>query len=104
MTFVRIGQFKALPGTTDALRQIYETQAIPAIRQASGNISALLLQQHQSPEPFMAITIWNTQDDAEAYDKSGQALEMVNKIRFAFAGPPTLGTYEAFGIGEHRVQ
>ena len=32
------------------------------------------------------------------------ALEMVNKIRFAFAGPPTLGTYEAFGMGAHRVQ
>ena len=104
MTFVRIGQFKALPGTTDELRRIYETQAIPVIRQAAGNISALLLQQHQSPESFMAITIWNTQDDAEAYDKSGQALEMVNKIRFAFAGPPTLGTYEAFGMGEHRMQ
>jgi hypothetical protein len=51
MTFVRIGQFEALPGTTEALRQIYETQAIPVIRQAAGNISALLLQQHRRTTP-----------------------------------------------------
>ena len=98
MTFVRIGQFNALPGTADALRRIYETEAIPVIRQAAGNVSALLLRQHQSPESFMAITIWKTQDDAEAYDRSGQAMEIVAKIKFAFAGPPTLGTYEAYGI------
>jgi len=98
MAFVRIGQFIALPGTADQLREIYEMQAIPAIRAAAGNVSAALLQQREAPDAFMAITVWSTQDDAEAYDKSGQALEMVNKIRFAFAGPPTLSTYDAFGV------
>ena len=36
MAFVRIGQFKALPDTTEQLRAIYETEAIPAIRAAVG--------------------------------------------------------------------
>src|ERR1700682_5159520 len=98
MPFVRVGQFDALPDTSDALRRVYETEAIPVIRSASGNISALLLQQHQSPQSFLAITIWKTSADAEAYDRSGQALQMVDKIRFAFAGPPTLSTYDAFGL------
>jgi len=62
------------------------------------NGTLLFLQQREAPDAFMAITVWNTEGDAEAYDKSGQALEMVNKIRFAFAGPPTLCTYDAFGI------
>ena len=46
----------------------------------------------------MAITVWSTLEDAERYDRSGQAAVMVDKIRFAFAGPPTLSTYDAFGI------
>ncbi|WP_208760403.1 hypothetical protein [Mesorhizobium intechi] len=46
----------------------------------------------------MAITVWSTVEDAERYDRGGQAAAMVDKIRFAFAGPPTLGTYDAFGI------
>ena len=53
MAFVRIGQFTALPDTTERLRAIYETEAIPAIRAATGNISAVLLQQHQERHAFM---------------------------------------------------
>ncbi|TGQ74862.1 MAG: antibiotic biosynthesis monooxygenase [Mesorhizobium sp.] len=98
MAFVRIGQFSALQDKTEQLRAIYETEAIPVIRAASGNISAVLLQQHQERTSFMAITVWNTVEDAERYDRSGQAAAMVDKIRFAFAGPPSLSTYEAFGI------
>lgn len=98
MAFVRIGQFKALPDQIERLRAIYETEAIPAIRAASGNVSALLLQQHQAPDSFLAITIWSTVEDAERYDRSGQAAAMVDKIRFAFASPPSLNTYDVFGI------
>ncbi|MER9654008.1 antibiotic biosynthesis monooxygenase [Mesorhizobium sp. M0152] len=98
MAFVRIGQFKALSDMTEPLRAIYETEAIPAIRAANGNISAVLLQQHGASDTFMAITVWNTAEDAERYDRSGQAAAMVDKIRFAFAGPPSLSTYDAFGV------
>ncbi|UDL87724.1 antibiotic biosynthesis monooxygenase [Mesorhizobium sp. PAMC28654] len=98
MAFVRIGQFKALPDSTEQLRAIYETEAIPVIRAASGNISAVLLQQHQERTSFLTITVWSTIEDAERYDRSGQAATMVDKIRFAFAGPPSLSTYDAFGI------
>ncbi|MCA0033752.1 putative quinol monooxygenase [Mesorhizobium sp. B263B2A] len=98
MAFVRIGQFRALPDTTEQLRAVYEAEAIPAIRAADGNISAVLLQQHQARDTFMAITVWSTAEDAERYDRSGEAAAMVDKIRFAFAGRPSLSTYQAFGI------
>ncbi|MEI9408433.1 putative quinol monooxygenase [Mesorhizobium salmacidum] len=98
MAFVRIGQFRALPDTTERLLDVYEAEAIPAIRAAEGNISAVLLQQHQARDTFMAINVWSTAEDAERYDRSGEAAATVDKIRFAFAGPPSLSTYDAFGI------
>ncbi|WP_217574065.1 putative quinol monooxygenase [Mesorhizobium sp. GbtcB19] len=98
MAFVRVGQFKALPERVEELCAIYEAEAIPAIRAARGNISAVLLQQHHARDAFMAITVWNSAEDAERYERSGQASAMVEKIRFAFAGPPSLATYDAFGI------
>lgn len=98
MAFVRIGQFKAVPENIEVLRSIYESEAIPVIRAARGNISAVLLQQSDAQDSFMAITVWSSAEDAERYDRSGQAAQMVGKIRFAFAGPPTLTTYEAFGV------
>ena len=98
MAFVRVGEFKAKSEATAELCRIYETEAIPAIRAAGGNVSAVLLRQHQQPDTFLAITIWKTSADAESYEKSGTAAQMVNKIRHAFAGPPTLTTYDAYGI------
>ena len=97
MAFVRVGQFKALAERGEELRAISESEASPAIRAARGNSSPVLLQQHQARNAFMAITVWDTAEDAERYERSGQAAAMVDKIRFAFAGPPSLATYEAFG-------
>ncbi|HVO02323.1 MAG TPA: antibiotic biosynthesis monooxygenase [Candidatus Cybelea sp.] len=98
MAFVRIGQFKARTGTIEEICRTYERDAIPIIRAAEGNISAVLLQQHESPDTFMAITVWQSRGDAETYERSGLAQQMVEKIRHAFAGPPTLLTYDAYGI------
>ena len=98
MAFVRVGEFKAKLTEADELCRIYEAEAIPAIRAAKGNVSAVLLRQHQEQDTFLAITIWQSSADAEAYDKSGMATQMVNKIRPAFAGPPKLTTYDTFGI------
>jgi heme-degrading monooxygenase HmoA len=98
MAFVRVGVFKAQPAKLDELRSIYESEAIPIIRSAAGNLGAFLLQQRDDPASFMAMTVWQTQQDAEAYEKSGQAAAMVGKIRHAFAGAPTLTTYVAFGF------
>ena len=98
MPFVRVGEFRTKKDAADEVARIYESEAIPVIRGASGNLTALLLRQHEQPERFLAITIWRSSSDAEAYEKSGLAQEMVGKIRHAFAGPPTLTTYEAHGI------
>jgi quinol monooxygenase YgiN len=98
MAFVRVGEFRAKKEVADEVARIYESEAIPAIRRAGGNLTALLLRQHEQPDRFLAITIWRSSADAEAYEKSGLAQEMVSKIRHGFAGPPTLTTYEAHGI------
>ncbi len=100
MAFVRIGKFTAKRDLIDEICRTYEREAIPNIRAAKGNISAVLLQQTDSPDSFLAITVWHNQADADAYDKSGLAIEMVNKIRHGFSGPPTLLTYRAFGVSE----
>jgi heme-degrading monooxygenase HmoA len=98
MAFVRIGQFKAKRDHIEELCRIYERDAIPAIKSAPGNVSAVLLQQHQEDDTFLAITLWKSREDAAAYEKSGAAAQMVSKVRHTFASPPTLTTYDAFGV------
>ena len=98
VAFVRIGRFKARPDHVDDLPVIYEREAMPRIRAAAGNISVLLLRQHPAADEFLAITIWRSRADADAYSTSGQAAAMVETIRHAFAGPPVLTEYDAFGV------
>jgi quinol monooxygenase YgiN len=98
MAFVRVGQFKAKAESVDELCRIFEREAIPIIRAATGNISAVLLRQHQQQDTFLAITIWKSSAEARAYDESGLAQQMVDKVRDLFAGPPSLTTYDAYGI------
>ena len=98
MGFMRIGSFKAQPDKVEELIWIYENEALPQIKAAPGNLNAFILQQHGDTDCFMACTAWKTKEDAENYDKSGQALEIVNKIRHTFDGPPSLLTYDIYGM------
>jgi heme-degrading monooxygenase HmoA len=98
MGFMRIGNFKAQPDKVDELIRIYQNEAIPIIKQAPGNIGAFILQKKDENNIFLACTVWETKEDAEIYDKSGQAIEIINKVKHTFDGPPNLTTYNTFGI------
>jgi quinol monooxygenase YgiN len=97
MSFVRIGTFRAKPEQVDELISIFERDVQPAMRAAPGNLSACLLRQHDANDTFLACTAWRTREDAERYEQSGSAQENVGKLRHAFAGPPSLTTYDGFG-------
>ena len=98
MAYVRIGRFHTQPGMGDEVRDIYTREAIPAIRASDGNVSATLLEDETEPGSFMAVTIWADVEAAERYDRSGKAAQMVATVRHAFAGPPELSTWTAWGI------
>jgi quinol monooxygenase YgiN len=95
MNFVRVGQFSVRPGSADEVCAAYRRDAIPLIRQAIGNIGAMLLRRTDTPDVLMAITLWESREHAEAYEASGQAQRAVDVIRTALAGPPTLTTWSA---------
>jgi heme-degrading monooxygenase HmoA len=98
MPFVRLGKFKAKEEMIDDLCRIYAAEAIPTIRTARGNLGAFLFRPQQPTEDFMAMTVWRTKQDAEAYEQSGLAKAMVDKIRHTFASAPTLLTFDAYGF------
>ena len=95
---MRIGSFKVHPEKVDELLRVYVSEAIPLIKAATGNQNAFLLKQHGESNCFQACTLWKTKEDAENYEASGKALEMVNKVRHMFDGPPNLVTYDVYGL------
>jgi heme-degrading monooxygenase HmoA len=82
-------------GQRAALSAIYNQQAVPRVRARPGNVACLLLEPTAEADPFMAVTIWQTRADAEAYEAGGEAAAVVALVREFFAGPPTLRSYES---------
>ena len=93
--FVRQGSFEVVPGKLDALRETYNRDCVPIVRAAPGNVDVYLLEpaDGQGNAPIIACTIWQSEEQARAYDASGTAREVVAKVKSFFAGPPTLRSY-----------
>ena len=91
--FVRLGSFEIKAGVLEALRSTYNTECVPLVRAARGNIDSFLLEPIAAGGAIIACTMWETEDDAARYESSGTAQEVVAKVREYFAGPPQLGSY-----------
>lgn len=100
--WVRVGLFSVKPGAVDRLKSAYNELVVPKVRACPGNVACLLFVPELDPEPFMAVTIWETRQAADAYEAAGTALEVVALVREFFAGPPRLVSYQSdstSGIG-----
>jgi heme-degrading monooxygenase HmoA len=92
--WIRLGTFSVKAGEQAALSALYNGEAVPKVRRQPGNLACLLLEPSAGENaPFVACTIWASQKDAEAYEASGAAQEVVGLVRQYFAGPPTLSSY-----------
>jgi quinol monooxygenase YgiN len=80
--FMRLLQSKAKPGAVDMLRQFYETRVIPELKKMPGCRFAGLIQDKLQPETGFSMTLWQTKEDAEAYEKSGISQDFLKE-----AGP-----------------
>jgi heme-degrading monooxygenase HmoA len=90
-----MGTFAVKNGQQASLVERYNGVAIPKVRKCAGNVACLLLEPQEPGADFVAVTVWNTRADAEAYDSSGTASEVVALVREFFAGPPTLRNFES---------
>jgi heme-degrading monooxygenase HmoA len=91
--FVRMGTFAVAAGQLDELARVYATTCAPIVRHAEGNLDAYLLEPTVEGEPAIVCTLWRTEADAQRYESSGQAQEIVGMVRKYFAGPPVLRAY-----------
>ncbi len=50
------------------------------------------------------MTVWDDQDDADAYQSTGTYKSLVDKVRGFFNGDPVLKVYHAEGVAEHALK
>lgn len=68
---MRLFQSKVKPEAVGKLGEFYETKVIPELQKIKGCMFAGLIQDRTQPGTGFSMTLWQTKEDAEAYEKSG---------------------------------
>ena len=82
------------PDKLDEFRKIYNEQIVPTVKAHKGNLHTFLMESIDKEGETTSFTAWETQEDGDAYERSGTYVEMVNRVKHTFAGIPTLWSYE----------
>lgn len=98
--FLRLTFFKVKQGKMDELRQIYIKVVIPAHKDHKGNRFVHLLERVDEKDQGISITAWDSRDDAEAYEKSGDYENILGHFKDLFQGPERLESYEVTASSE----
>ena len=92
--WVRLIVVMIQPDKMDDFRKIYNEEIVPTVKAQKGNVHVFLMESIDREGEITSFTAWETQEDGDAYERSGTYVEMVNKVRHTFSGTPTLWSYE----------
>ena len=92
--WVRLTFVKIQPDKVDELRKVFYDEIVPTVKAQKGIIDVYLMEPINENEEFISLTSWDSKANGDTYEASGTYPEMVNKVKFGFAAPPTLKSYE----------
>ncbi len=81
------------PDLIDEIAKLYEDSVIPAAKSQKGFRGAYLLSDSKSGKG-VSITLWDSEEEANANEKSGYYQDQVNKFKEYFTAPPVREGYE----------
>ena len=91
--FARVNLNQVSVEKVDEVIKIWEESIIPAAKSQKGFCGAYLLTDRKAGKG-MAITLWDSEEDAIANEKSGYYQEQLNKFKNVFIVPPVRVGYE----------
>lgn len=91
--YAGVSPFRVQDGKTEEAVQIYLVSAIPAMREQRGFRGVLVLTDPETGEGY-GITLWETEEDAKAFDSSGNYREQVIKLGRLLAESPDRKIYD----------
>lgn len=95
MTFVRLKPYKR-----EAARNLYDNEVIPAHKDRKGLRFVHLLESMDNKDQGIAITAWDTKEDALSYEQSGDYQKLLRKFNELIDGEPELKSYQITASSE----
>jgi len=97
---VRFTYFSLVPGKVEDMKKMFIDEIAPQVKKQNGNLDCRLLEPVSKTDEYISMTVWDNQEDADAYQTSGKYRQLVEKARQYFSNEPTLKVYHAENIME----
>ena len=91
--YARLTIVQMKPDLLDETIKLYKDGVIPAAKSQKGFRGAYLLSDSKSGKGI-SITLWDSEEEAIANEKSGYYQDQVNKFKEYFTAPPVREGYE----------
>jgi heme-degrading monooxygenase HmoA len=91
--FTRLLFLNIQPGGADELKRLYTEEIIPSINGATGYMNCMLLEPVDHTDSYIALTVWEKQSNAIAYESSALYIKHRAKILALTTNTPVLKTY-----------
>ena len=98
---VRLTYFNFSSGKIDEMKKFYNEVAIPTVRKQKGNLDCKLLEPVNKNDEYISMTVWENDQDADAYQSTGVYKKLVDQIRGLLSKEPVLKVYHAESVMEH---
>lgn len=83
--YLRIVSPKIMPGKLDEFKRLYNEEIIPVLRTVKGCRYAYLTEGVKDNSEVISITLWDSKEDAESYERSGLFNKLVEKVKHTFS-------------------
>lgn len=83
--YMRLFQVRVKPDFLPVIRKIYDDEVIPQLQKMQGCLFACLIRSEKQLDEAISLTLWDSEEHAETYVKSGIFKMLVNKVQPYFS-------------------
>ena len=100
--FTRVVEITTKTGKAKELTRTINDKVLALLRTQSGFVDEVILISDQNPDRVLAMSFWNTKDDAEKYNR--ETYPKVNEIiRGSIEGSPKVQTFDVEQSTVHKI-
>ena len=100
--FTRVVEVTTKPGKARELTRTINDKVVTILRNQPGFVDELVLISEQDPDQILALSFWNSKQDAEKYHRE-QFPRVTELIQNHTEGPPKVQTFNVEQSTVHKI-
>jgi heme-degrading monooxygenase HmoA len=100
--FTRVVEMTSKSGKSQDLADTINQKAVPILSKQHGFVDEIVLVSHAQPDRVLALSFWNTREDAEKYQRE-QYQKIHDTVRHLLETEPEIRTFDVHTSIGHKI-